>query len=1047
MKRILLLCVMFTFALAFGAWAQRTVSGKITDQQGEAIPGVNVVLEGTATGTTSDLDGNYRISVPDEGAVLTFSFIGMVTEEVEVGARSVIDISMASDVTQLNEVVVTAFGIEKEKKELGYAVTTVDGEELTKARTSNVLQNLSGRVAGVRVNNSSGTAGGAVNIQIRGASSLSGTSQPLFIVDGTPISNSAFAGTRNDIISGGADVGNRAADLNPDDIATMTVLKGASAVALYGQRARDGVIIVTTKKGKGGLSIDFNTSVRTSRPFILPDFQNEYASGDYGAYDTDAFSNGWGPRISDVAGQNFKQFPYDGNDRPLVAHPDNVKDFFENGVTLINNVSVSQSGNAGDFRVSYTNFQETGIVPGNELERNSLSFNGGTDITKQLSARAVVNYVRTEGLGRPRQGSNTPTRVISSVYNLQRTHDIDVLKNNVVDEFGNNIGLDGNATINNPYWTVEMNPFNNQVDRIFGNTQLNYRPVEWLTLTSRAGLDMFTETRRNIVAKGTKSAINGNYEDRDIYRREFTYDLMARAVKQVSSDIEINGLLGYNLNEIVTERTRAFAADLVVPELYNPANALSVANERFESIRRLFGVYADIGVSFRNYLFLNVTGRNDWSSTLPKANNSFFYPGVSSSFVFTEAFDLPDLISYGKFRASYAQVGSDEDPYQLDFLYEPVSTVFTQFLPNDNTFPHGGQSGFAGPITLPAGQSLEPQNQATFEVGAEVQFFSGRVGFDLTYYNTVTSNQILSVQVAQSTGFEAVRQNAGEITNEGFEVQLFGSPVKTNSFDWTITANFSNNKQTVTKLAPGLDDLALTSGFSGLSIRAEEGKQFGLYGAGWDRSPDGDIIINATTGERERGGRVNLGNINPDYLLGILNTFTYKGFTLSALVDISQGGVMYSNTVADLRGAGLVEETLENRGRIFIDKGVNEINNGDGTFSYVPNETPVRSMQDFWNTYTDGSNTEGAVFGASYVKLREVSVSYSLPQSLIGGTPFKQVAIGLEARNLWLIDSEVPHIDPEASFFGPSLIGGQANIEFWSVPSATTFGGNLRLKF
>lgn len=1047
MKRILLLCLLLSTLFSFGAWAQRTVSGVVTDQNGEAIPGANVVLKGTATGTTSDLDGKYVISVPDEGAVLSFSFIGMTTQEAEVGSRSVIDIAMIADVQQLTEVVVTAFGIEKEKKELGYAVTTVAGEELTKARSSNVLQSLSGRVAGVRINNSSGTAGGGVNIQIRGASSLSGTSQPLFIVDGTPISNSAFAGTRNEIISGGADVGNRAGDLNPDDIESMTVLKGASAVALYGQRARDGVIIVTTKKGKGGLSIDFNSSVRTSQPFVLPDFQNEYASGDFGAYDTDAFSNGWGPRISDVAGQNFKQFPYDGNDRPLTAQPDNVKDFFENGLTLINNVSVSQSGNAGDFRISYTNLLEQGIIPENELERNSISFNGGTNITNKLSARAVVNYVRTEGVGRPRQGSNNQARVISQIYGIQRTHDIDVLRDNVLDEFGVPVPIDGNDTGNNPYWTVENNPFNNNVDRVFGNTQLNYRPVEWLTLTSRAGLDVFNETRRNIIAKGTKSAVNGNYEDRDIYRREFTYDLMARAVKQINSDFEINGLVGYNLNEIVEERTRAFAADLVVPELYNPANALSVANERFERIRRLFGVYADIGVNFRNYLFLNVTGRNDWSSTLPVANNSFFYPGVSSSFIFTEAFDLPDVVSYGKFRASYAEVGSDELPYQLDFLYEPVAQIFTQFLPNDNTFPHGGQSGFEGPDLLPAGQSLLPQNQSTFEVGAEMQFLGGRVGFDATYYNTVTSNQILSVQVAQSTGFDAVRQNAGEITNEGLELQVFGSPIKTSDFDWTITANFSNNVQTVTKLAPGLDDLALTSGFSGLSIRAEEGKEFGLYGAGWDRSPDGDLIINATTGERERGGRVNLGDINPDYLLGVLNTFTYKGFSLSALVDISQGGVMWSGTVTNLRGDGLVEETLENRGRIFIDQGVNEIDNGDGTVSYVPNQTPVRSMQDFWNTYTDGSNTEGGVFDASYVKLREVAISYSLPQSLIGGTPFKQVVIGFEARNLWLIDSEVPHIDPEASFFGPSLRGGQANVEFWSVPSATTFGGNLRLRF
>ncbi|WP_420575939.1 SusC/RagA family TonB-linked outer membrane protein [Ekhidna sp.] len=1027
------------------AHAQRTVSGKVTDDTGEPLIGVNVVIKGTTSGTTTDIDGNYRVQVNDDD-VLVYSFVGFDTQEINVGTRTVIDVTMGG-ATELQEVVVTAFGIEKERKELGYAVTTVDGDELTKARSSNVLQSLSGRVPGVRINSSSGTAGGSVNIQIRGASSISGTSQPLFIVDGTPISNSSFRGTRNETINGGADTGNRASDLNPDDIESMTVLKGASAVALYGQRARDGVVIVTTKKGKGALKLDVNSSVRVSKPFVLPDLQNEYASGDFGTYNTDAFSNGWGPRIDGLQGESFRQFPYDGNEGPLVAQPDNVKDFFETGTTLINNFAISQSTDAGDFRLSYTNFNEKGIVPNNELTRHSFSLNAGTTITKKLSTRAVVNYSRTEGVGRPRQGSNTPTRVISSVYNLQRTHNIDVLKNNLRDADGVPIGIDGNQTGNNPYWIVNETPFNNQVDRVFGNFSLNYRPVEWLDVTSRVGLDMFTETRRNITAKGTKSAQAGSFEDRDIYRREMTYDLFARATYDINSDLVLTALVGYQVNQINNEQTRAFASNLIVADLYTPSNALSVANTRFESIRRLFGVYTDIGFGYKDYLFLNITGRNDWSSTLPKANNSFFYPGVSSSFIFSEAFDLPDFISYGKFRASYAIVGSDELPYQLDFLFLPQAEVFTQFLPNNNTFPHGGQGGFGGPATLPAGQSLEPQDQATFEVGTEVQFFGGRVGFDATYYETVTSNQILSIQVAQSTGFDAVRQNAGEVTNSGIELSVFGSPVKNETFEWRVTANFSNNKQEVTKLAPGLEDLALTSGFSGLSIRAEEGEQFGLYGAGWDRSPDGDIIINATTGERERGGRARLGNINPDYQLGIMNTVTYKNFTVSALVDISKGGVLWSGTVGGIRGSGVAAETAENRGRVFIDNGVNRIDNGDGTFSYVENQTPVRSMQDFWNTYTNGSNTEGSVFDASYVKLREVTISYRIPNGLLSGTPLKAASIGFEARNLWLIDSEVPHIDPEASFFGPGLIGGQANVEFYNVPSSTTFGANVRLTF
>ncbi|MEM6830568.1 MAG: SusC/RagA family TonB-linked outer membrane protein, partial [Bacteroidota bacterium] len=966
MKKIFFSLIVCLLAMA-SAIAQRTVSGKVTDDLGEGLPGVNVVIKGTTTGTTTDFDGNYRLSV-QEGAVLVVSFVGFETQEVEVGTRTVIDVTMGG-VTELQEVVVTALGIEREKKELGYSVTTVDGDALTKARSSNVLQSLSGRVAGVRVNSSSGTAGGSVNIQIRGANSISGAGSPLFVVDGTPISNSSFNGTRSEIIGGGADVGNRASDLNPDDIESLTVLKGASAVALYGQRARDGVIVVTTKRGKkGAVSIDVNSSVRVSQPFRLPDFQNEYTTGNFGQFDSNNFTNGWGPRISSVQGQTFAQFPYDGTETALTAHPDNVKDFFETGTTFINSVSIGSRNDNGDIRVSYTKFDEEGIVPGNRIERHNVSFNAGTNLSERFSTRAVINYARTEGFNRPRQGSNNPARAISQIFNIPRTQSLELLENNLVDDLGVPIGIDGNQTANNPYWTVTQNPFNNEVDRVFGNASMTYRPNDWIDVLGRIGADIISETRRNILAVGTKSRLNGEFEDRDIFRRELNYDLIATGTRDLNSDLNLTAIVGWNVNQIEELRTRIVSQGLGVPGLYNPANAVGNNNQRFERTRRLYGGYFDVGFGYKDYLFLNVTGRNDWSSTLPVANNSFFYPGVSSSFILSDAVTLPSIISYTKVRASWASVGSDALPYQIDFLYRPLADLFTQFVTN-NTFPHGGQLGFQGPDVLPAGQTLKPQRQNTFEVGTEIQFLQGRIGLDVTYYSTITEDQIVNISVAQSTGFYAVTLNIGEVENEGFEMLLSGKPVVTNGFEWEVLANFTRNVQTVNQLAPGLDDLALTSGFSGLSIRAEPGKPFGLYGAGWDRSPDGQIIINSTTGLRERGDRTNLGNIFPDWQMGIENVFTYKGFTLSALVDISQGGVLWSGTVGGIRAAGLAEETLENRGRIFIDPGVNQLE--DGTF--VTNQTPVRSMQDFWNNYTDGSNTEGGIFDASYIKLREIT--------------------------------------------------------------------------
>ncbi len=1041
-------CLVGTLFFASGLMAQTTsISGNVTAAEDDsALPGVNVIVKGTTIGTVTDIDGNYRLNVPADAEVLTFSFIGYSEKEVSIGGRDVINIALDQDIQQLSEVVVTALGIEREKRELGYSVTSVDGDELTKVRSDNALNSLAGRVPGVRITSQSGTAGGSVAIQIRGANSLAGTSQPLFVVDGSPISNYAYNGSRNDIIGGGADVGSRAGDINPDDIESINVLKGASAVALYGQRARDGVIVITTKKGKkGGAKVEVNSSYRFDNPLRLPDFQNEYAQGDFGVFDSNSFTNGWGPKISDTQGESFSQFPYDGNDRPLQAYPDNVKDFYETGKTLINSVAVSGGKEDADFRLGYTNLNQAGIVPNNVLKRNTVSLNAGSKFSEMLSARTVFNYVRTEGEGRPRQGSNDPNVVVSQVNGMPRTVDSNLLKDNVVDENGNAIGLDGNSTTNNPYWVVENNPYNNSVERVYGNIQLNFTPVDWLNIMGRVGTDFFTEARRSIVRKGTINNLNGSFTDLEIFRREINTDLIATVTKNFTEKLGFQGFVGWNVNQITIDRTQVVANDLSVDLLYNYSNAQSTAPTNFESIRRLYGVYADLGFSYDDFLFVNLTGRNDWSSTLPENNNSFFYPGVSASFIFTDAFSISNnILSYGKVRASWANVGSDEDPYQLAFDYIPLSDLFTQFV-NDNTYPHGGQLAFAATDVIPPGNALKPQNQNTIEVGAELQLFDGRLGLDLTYYNTVTSDQIVSILLPQSTGFESKRQNVGEISNVGFEALVSVSPIKNEAFNWDLIFNFSKNKQTVEKLADGLEELGLTSGFSGLSVRAEPGQSFGMYGVGWLRNDDGELIINPNTGERQTGVRERYGSVYPDWLLGIQNSLTFKGVNLSFLVDIREGGVVYSNTVRTLRSSGLAEETLENRGNIFIDEGVLEMEDDEGNKTYVENNVPVRSMQDFWGSHSAQSIIESGIFDASYVKLREITLSYSLPQSVIENTPFGSFSIGLEARNLWLIHSEVPHIDPETNFFGTSLIG--EGVEFNSIPSTRSFGANIRFTF
>ncbi|HSU50663.1 MAG TPA: TonB-dependent receptor, partial [Segetibacter sp.] len=475
-------------------------------------------------------------------------------------------------------------------------------------------------------------------------------------------------------------------------------------------------------------------------------------------------------------------------------------------------------------------------------------------------------------------------------------------------------------------------------------------------------------------------------------------------------------------------------------ELYNFSNAASITNTNTSNKRRIVGVFGEIGFSYKNYLFLNATGRNDWSSTLPIENRSYFYPSVSSSFVFTELLRTR-FLSYGKLRASWANVGSDTDPYQLAFTYTPVSQLFAQYS-QGSQFPFNGLLGFQIPLTIPNAQ-LKPQNQKSYEVGTELRFFRDRIRLDFTYYNTKTSDQIIALAVPQSTGFSTKRINAGAIKNEGVEVTLGARPISLKNFAWNIDVNYSKNKQTVLDLPVEIATYTLASAYNGLQIKASNGEQLGIWGSMYERDPDGNIVMNANSGLRRTVNDRRLGNLYPDWMLGVNNSFSFKGLNLSFLVDVRKGGVMYSGTVAQLRNLGLAKETLINRGNILIDKGVIV----DASGKYIPNTVPVQSMQDYWGQFgSNSSATEAAIFDASYIKLREVALSYSLPTSVLSGQKFiKGISVGLEGRNLWLIDAKVPHIDPEVNLFGTSSIG--EGVEFYNMPSTRSFGFNVRATF
>ncbi len=714
MKKLFLFLLLMTWTLFVQA-QNKSISGRITSPENEAILGVSILAKGTNIGTVTDSDGAFQLSVPAESTVLVFSFIGYKTQEITLGSEMNLTIQMEPELLDLNEVVVTANAIVREKKELGYAVSTLSGTELLKARDPNLLNSMAGRIAGVRISQQSGTVGGSTRVIIRGANSISSASEPLFVVDGIPISNSSFNNSETDIVTGGVDVGNRAGDLNPDDVETMTVLKGAAASALYGSRARNGVIVITTKRGKKGekkMNITVNSSYRTDNILRVPELQTEYAQGNLGVYNPQ-LGNGWGPKISSVTGtvKDYKGADVQG----LRAFPQNWQNFFQTGQTLINSVSLDGANDQGDYRIGFTNLQQTGTVPNSELSRNTFSINGGKKITDKLTSRAWVNYVRTTSDGRPQQGSNT-TNIISTILaGTPVTVDINELRDNLFAPSTQAVpvgwkgdlarSIDLNGVQNNPYFVTTFNRFSNTVDRIFGGTSLDYNMTPWLSLTGRVGTDFFTENRRSVTRKGTRGRLNGQFETNEIFERELQTDLLGTVTRQISDDWSFRGIIGHQFNQRTIRRSRLQSEGLNIDQLYTFANAQSNVPSNFFSRREIYGVYGDVSFDYKKYLFLNVTGRNDWSSTLPVSNNSYFYPSASVSFILTEAFSnwgivKKDILSYAKIRANYANVGSDEDPYQLSFTYNPqtqASDIYTFNI----LYPIGGASAFSATNVIP----------------------------------------------------------------------------------------------------------------------------------------------------------------------------------------------------------------------------------------------------------------------------------------------------------------------------------------------------------
>ena len=1038
----------------------RTITGKVSSAaDGQTLPGVTVVVPGTTMGTITNLDGIYLIDIPVDADSLEFRFVGMVTQRVSVAGRNTIDINLSSELYTVDEVVVTALGISREAKSLGYSVTAVTSDDITEGNNRSVLNALQGKVAGVNITSASGAPGASTRIMMRGVSSLTGSNQPLFIIDGVSVSNSQSGSSS---INGGTDFGNKINDINPEDIESVSILKGAAGTALYGSRAANGVIIITTKNGKKNVrsKISFNSSVTFEAPLRLVQYQNEYGQGING--NAVLYENmSWGPAFD----SRFRPWGHlvDSTLRVKAyrALTDNVKEFFETGKSFNNSISISGGNEASTYYLSYSNIFWNGIFPtdADSYSKHTLSLRASQQITKRFKSSSSVNYVK-------KTNSYVPTgQGEQSVYNMVMQTPRDISLRELAD-----LGIDYNSVDNhyslytvNPYQILENNGNRNNEDRIFGSFDFDYSFRENLMLKWRLGADISNEQRKSWESKIEPVGNNeyasvydpGSVSESSTYREEINSDIILTYNKKFEN-WEMNLMAGQSLNQRKARGLSASVQYLTIDEYYNLQNSdEDPSASEASSMVRMSGVMGNMDIAYKSMLFFAVSARNEWSSTLPLENNSYFFPGVNAGFIFSELFpSIKQVLTYGKLRASWARVGNDAAPYQ-------IYSVFTQGIHSD------GYGYFSYPLAIGSSQvnaydvsdvmandRLKPELTDEYEVGTDLRFFNNRFSIDFSYYYKTTTDLIWPAPVPYSSGYSRQMQNLGKITNYGIESLITIVPVRNNNFEWELGLNFTKNYNKLNYLNSQLESAELNSlrvdGGMQIEWLAVPGQPIGVFkGRGPKYTQDGKMVVDNQGLPVADDELVTYGNSQYKYFGGVSNRFTFKNISLSFQVDFRQGGLMYSRTKNISLWAGTVPETLYNDREPFIIPNsvveVDEDENGDPV--YIENTKPIdaANLVSFWGN--GGMEIDGSsLIDRSFVKLREVVLTYNIPAKILKKAPFEKLDVSVIGRNLLLFTpAGQTYIDPEMTTFGNDLLADFG--EYGAQPTTRSIVFNLRVIF